>query len=91
MLEAEIRGSSNVICLALVPAANSCELIPGRAVRENNGWAVVRVSTREAVVRSKVRTVWSMEAEYATVASRGLKMTAWTGAVCAEISSRGPF
>jgi hypothetical protein len=42
-------------------------------------------------VRSNVRTVWSMEAEYATVASSGLKMTACTGAVCAEMSSRGPF
>lgn len=81
VLEADILGSKRVMCLALVPAANSWELIPGSAVRENNGCDVVRVSTRDAVVRSNVRTVWSMDAEYATVASRGLKIIACTGAL----------
>jgi hypothetical protein len=79
------------MCLALVPAASNCELTPGSAVREKRGWEVVLVSTREAVVRSHVRTVWSWEAEYATVESFGLKITAWTGAVCAERSCKGPF
>lgn len=91
MLAAEARGSSNVMCRALVPTAKSCVPSPGSAMRENRGWDVVRVSTREPVVRSKVRMVWSMDAEYATVESRGLKITAWTGAVCAEMRWRGPF
>jgi len=91
VLAAETLGSNNVICLALVPAARSCELMPGRAVKEKSGCDVVRVSTSDEVVRSKVRTVWSIDAEYATVGSSGLKMTAWTGAVCADMRLRGPF
>lgn len=75
---------------AVVPAARSWCEIPGRAAREMSGWDVVRVSTREEVARSKVRTVWSSEAEYATVLSSGLKITACTGAVCESSMERGP-
>lgn len=63
VLDAETRGSRSVICRAEVPAARSWEPIPGRAVRENKGWEVVRVSTNAEVVRSKVRMVWSWEQE----------------------------
>jgi hypothetical protein len=51
------------MCRALVPAANNCVLIPGRAVKARRGCEVARVSTKEEVVRSKVLTVWSWEAE----------------------------
>ena len=79
-----------MICRALVPAASNCELIPGNAVKARRGCEVVRVSTKFDVVRSKVLTVWSWEAEYATVESSGLKIAAETGAVCDEIIERGP-
>lgn len=64
-----------MICLALVPAARSCELIPGSAVIEYRGCDVVLVSTRVLVARSNLRTVWSIEQEYVTVESSGLKIT----------------
>ena len=52
---------------------------------------MVLVSTKLDVVRSKVRTVWSCEHEYATVGSSGLNITPYTGAVWADMSERGPF
>lgn len=79
------------MCRAVVPAAKSWLLMPGKAVRDSRGCDVVLVSTRLDVVRSNVRMVWSSEAEYATVRSRGLKMTACTGAVCESIMERGPL
>jgi hypothetical protein len=45
------------------------------AQRERRAWPVVRVSTHCAVGRSQVLRVWSCDAEYATVASSGLKIT----------------
>jgi hypothetical protein len=65
--------------------------MPGSAVMEYRGCDVVLVSTKLEVVRSKVRAVWSWEHEYATVGSKGLKITPCTGPVCAEMSERGPF
>ena len=59
-------------------------------MRARRGWDVVLVSTKLEVVRSKVRTVWSWEAEYATVESRGLKIAAVTGAVWDESMERCP-
>lgn len=50
-----------VICRADVPTAMSDVL--GRCAREKRGWAVVRVSTHEPVVRSHVLSVWSQDAE----------------------------
>ena len=76
---AESRGSMRVMCLAEVPTARrfrSCS-----AVKERRECDVVRVSTKVVVGRSQVRTVWSREAEYATVASLGAKIVDDTGAV----------
>ena len=51
----------------------------GIAHKERSEWPVVRVSTHVAVGRSHVLSVWSCEAEYATVASSGLKIMLETG------------
>ena len=60
MVWLETLGSRSVIWRAELPAARSWEEMPGKAAREKSGWDVVRVSTQREVVRSKVRTVWSM-------------------------------
>lgn len=78
------------MCRAMVPAARSCELMAGNAVKDLNACIVVRVSTNAEVVRSKVLTVWSSEAAYATVGSSGLKITEETGKACALMRESGP-
>ena len=65
------------MCRADVPVASRFR--EGMAHRERREWPVVRVSTQVEVGRSHVLSVWSCDAEYATVASSGLKMTLDTG------------
>jgi len=104
-LVAEVRGSISVMCRAELPAARRFdepseedveeeeeeeEEEEPSAVKLNSGCAVVRVETSAPVARSHVRSVWSHDAEYATVGSAGLNITAETGAVCAVRSARGP-
>ncbi|KAH4071495.1 hypothetical protein HBH79_036880 [Parastagonospora nodorum] len=74
---ADTRGSMSVMWRAEVPVA--IRLREGMAQRESSECPVVRVSTHCAVGRSQVLRVWSCDAEYATVASSGLKMTLDTG------------
>ena len=77
-----------MIWRAEVPAAR--RLRSGRVVRERRAWEVVRVSTSVVVGRSHVLSVWSHEAEYATVGSVGANATEETGAECDLIKASGP-
>lgn len=65
MVVAEARGSISVMWRADVPTAR--RLREDSEARERREWDVERVSTDMEVVRSQVRSVWSQEAEYATV------------------------
>lgn len=76
------------MCRADVPVARRFR--DGMAQRDSNEWPVVRVSTQVDVGRSQVFNLWSCEAECATVASPGLKITLETGEVWPESVDNAP-
>lgn len=88
IFEAEARGSMRVMCRAEEPAAS--RLTPRISVRHSIGCIVVFDSTCLEVVKSQVRTVWSHDDEYATVASDSLKMAAEATSVWPSIRESGP-
>jgi hypothetical protein len=88
IFDAEARGSMSVICRAEDPAAS--KLTPRISVKHRSGCIVLFDSTCLDVVRSHVRTVWSHDAEYATVESASLKTAAEATSVCPSIINKGP-
>jgi hypothetical protein len=89
------RGSISVMCRADVPAARRWLDPPaapevGSAHKDRRLWAVMRVSTTVEVSRSSVLSVWSSEAEYATVGSSGWKITLVAAWLWAAIRDSGP-